>query len=91
VLENLYQKILGIIKNVIDNKFFNQLQRQFLKHGEKSVMKSYKSLFKLHKEHVDKLKSLKFTSSVEREINTFEKQLRTLELFAKQNNIILPR
>jgi len=77
-------------KNMFDQKFFVQLQKQFDKHGTNSVIKSYKSLRKLHTEHLDKLKNIRFTSSVKREIKTFRKQIDTLELFAKKNNINLP-
>ena len=77
-------------KNMFDQKFLVQLQKQFDKHGTNSVIKSYKSLRKLHTEHLDKLKNIRFTSSVKREIKTFGKQIDTLELFAKKNNINLP-
>ena len=73
-----------------NERFWQQLTRQYSKDGERSIVKSYKSLNKLLDEHNKKLPNLEYKSSVEREINTFNKQLKTLEQFAKSHDITLP-
>jgi RHS repeat-associated protein len=94
VLHRNYDKLstLKVSKNniVIDEKFYNQLNKQLEKDGSKSIIKSHNSLNKSLQEHIKKLPSLKFKSSVEREIKTFQKQKLTIEIFAKKNNIQLP-
>ena len=72
-----------------DDKFLSQLEKQYAKDGSKSISKSYRSLRKLSGEHTDKLSDLQYKSSVEREIRTFDKQIRTIEEFAKSKNIDL--
>ena len=48
---------------ILENKFYQQLQRQYGNHGQKSIIKSYKSLIKLREEHTNKLQTLKYASS----------------------------
>lgn len=70
-----------------DPKFAGQLERQLAKDGSKSVQKSLKTLEKRLAQHQEKLLGLKFKSSVEREIRTFEKQIDTAKQFLKDKGI----
>jgi RHS repeat-associated protein len=81
------------IKEFADPKFANQLSKNLAQQGEKSIRSTAKSLQKNITEHQSKLEKLKEaggkTSSVEREIRTFNKQLETVKAFAQKNNIEL--
>lgn len=86
-------KIAGSFNDFADPKFAKQLHKNLGEHGEKSIRNSAKSLQKNLNEHQAKLKQLQkeggFTSSVEREIRTFQNQLETAQDFAKRNKIDL--
>ena len=71
----------------MDKKFAKQLEKQFERHGEKSIKKSYLSLNKRLIEHQNKVSNLRYKSSVEREITTFKRQIDTIELFMKNKGI----
>ena len=70
-----------------DPKFAKQLERQLAKDGPKSVKKSLRTLEKRLAQHKKKLPSLKYKSSVEREIRTFKKQVDTAKQFLKRKGI----
>ena len=79
---NKYRKL------VKESKFMQQLTRQLERDGTKSIIKSYKKISRRLIEHQEKLKGgLKYSSSVEREIRTFKKQLKELEIFMRKNKI----
>jgi len=74
-----------------DPKFAKQLLRSLEESGEKSVQSSIKSLTKKITKHESDLAKYRkeggYTSSVERELRTFNKQLDTAKEFVKRNNI----
>jgi len=70
-----------------DPKFAKQLERQLAKDGPKSVKKSLRTLEKRLAQHKKKLPSLKYKSSVEREIRTFKRQVDTAKQFLKRKGI----
>lgn len=64
-----------------------QLARQIAKDGPKSVLKSYFKIQKRLFEHQAKLPGLQYKSSVEREIRTFETQIKELKEFMRNHGI----
>ncbi len=62
-----------------DERFGKRIEKQLKKDGIESVIKSYNSLKRCLEEHRAKLSNAIFKSSVEREIQTFERQIRTIE------------
>jgi RHS repeat-associated protein len=73
-----------------DPKFAQQLATQLSRDGSKSIFRSMASLETRIEEHISKLDSLQFKSSVEREIRTFQKQLETIQQFIVDNGLKLP-
>jgi RHS repeat-associated protein len=67
----------------ISEKYYVQLEKQFAKDGEKSILKSLEKTEKVLEKHLKKVNSVEFNSSIKREINTFEKQKNTLIKFIK--------
>jgi GTP1/Obg family GTP-binding protein len=79
---NKYRKLL---KN---SEFMKQLLKQLQKDGSKSIVKSYKKILRRLKEHQNKLdEGLEYSSSVEREIRTFTKQIEELEIFMRKHKV----
>ena len=74
----------GMYKNP---KFALQLHKQLIKDGTKSILKTYKKLQRRLLEHKNKLPDLKYKSSVEREIRTWEKDIETAKQFIKNHGI----
>ncbi len=89
VLKTPSSSAVQVVQRYSDPRFAIQLQKQLESHGSKSIVKSHRSIKQILEVHANKLPSLEFKSSVEREINTFKKQLETLEKFASENNIFL--
>lgn len=71
-------------KGNINPNFLRQLEKQLAKDGINSIYKTYRSLQKNLLEHQEKLKDILINSSVEREIRTWERDLRTIEEFIKR-------
>ena len=71
-------------KGNINPNFLIQLEKQFAKDGINSIYKSYRSLQKNLLEHQERLKDILIKSSVEREIRTWQRDLRTIEEFLKR-------
>lgn len=69
------------------SKFYIQLTKQLSKDGSKSVIRSYNSIQRRLLEHQSKLPHLRYKSSVEREIRTFQEQLKILKEFMKNHGI----
>lgn len=61
-----------------------QLEKQASKDGIKSVEKSLGSLQERLTEHETKLKDAPYKSSIQREINTFKRQIETAKQFLKE-------
>lgn len=71
-----------------DPKFAEQLDRQLRNHGTRSICRSLRSLEKRLREHQDKLSDgLQYPEGVEREIETFKKQLETARRFIAKKGI----
>ena len=66
---------------------FKQLERQLAKDGPQSIRKSLSSITKQLEEHRVKLPNIEFKSSVEREIRSFEEQIRAIQQFMKEKGI----
>ena len=64
-----------------DERFARQLERQLEQHGARSIFKTRNSLMRQLAEHRDKFPGLQYRKSVEREIQTFERQLETVDQF----------
>ncbi|MBY0578934.1 MAG: RHS repeat-associated core domain-containing protein [Burkholderiales bacterium] len=80
---------IGIVGGVEGKgaKFAAQLEVQLSKDGASSIFKSLQSLENRLAEHVGKLDSLQYKSSVEREIRTFQSQIDTIKQFIKDKGI----
>ena len=78
---------LKFFERFADPKFARQLERQLAADGPKSVKKSLASIEKNLAEHKGKLDKLKYRSSVEREIRTYERQVETANQFMKEKGI----
>lgn len=74
-------------QNYADPKFARRLEKQLQEDGPGSLKRSLRSLEKMLNQHVQELPALERTSSVEREIRTFKKQIDTLNKFIEANNI----
>jgi len=68
-------------------KLWIQLEKQLAKDGPKSIIKSLRSIEQRLLEHQIKLPDLKFKSSIEREIQSFEKSIETIKNFLRTNKI----
>ncbi len=71
-------------KGNINPNFLTQLEKQLAKDGINSIYKTYRSLQKNLLEHQEKLNDILIKSSVEREIRTWQRDLRTIEEFLKR-------
>ena len=71
-------------KGNINPNFLTQLEKQVAKDGINSIYKTYRSLQKNLLEHQEKLNDILIKSSVEREIRTWQRDLRTIEEFLKR-------
>ena len=65
----------------INPKIYTQLERQYLKDGEKSIFKSLRKAQKTLEEHQQKLPHLKYKSKVEGTIKNVERQIETIKKF----------
>ena len=83
----LSENILQSSTNYSFPKLIPQLEKQLSEHGSKSIFNSLKSTEKVLAKHLSKLKNLEKTSSVEREIRTFEKQIETIKQFIKEKGL----
>ena len=77
----------GKLLQYADPKLADRLTVQLAEDGAKSIFKSLQSLESRLSEHIQKLDSLQFKSSVEREINTFGKQIDTIKQFIKDQGL----
>jgi len=64
-------------------KLVPELEKQLELHGSKAIFNALKSTEKILNKHVNKLESLKWKSSVEKEIKTFKNQVETINQFIK--------
>lgn len=70
-----------------DPRFAKQLERQLERDGPRGVPQSLRSLQKRPAEHLSKLPSLAYKSSVEREIRTMDRQIETIERFIRERGL----
>ena len=73
--------------NYPDPKFAKQLERQLEQDGPRSIDRSLRSLEKRLAEHRERLPTLRYKSSVEREIRNFEKQIETIRMFKRARGL----
>lgn len=87
VAENISESVSEDVGGQVLPKFYNQLEKQLENDGPKSIFKSLGKFERRLAEHEAKIGSLEYTSSVEKEINTFKNSIETLKQFINDKGL----
>ena len=79
--------VLGLVRGRVNPKIYAQLEKQYAKHGAKSIVRSLSSAQQTLKTHIRKLPNLKYKSAVKKTIGNVRSQIKTIQQFMRDNGI----